>query len=72
MDVERLGELCAGVEVVPGCVWMWRDWVSSAGVEAVPGCVLIWRAGPQQRSVISVTRLTLVQYGTYNGDVNWC
>ena len=53
IDVEGLGELCAGVEVVPGCV-------------------LMWRAGPQQRSVISVTRLTLVQYGTYNGDVNWC
>ena len=29
IDVEGLGELCAGVEVVPGCVLMWRDWVSS-------------------------------------------
>ena len=29
IDVEGLGELCAGVEAVPSCVLMWRDWVSS-------------------------------------------
>ena len=29
MDVEGLGELCAGVEVVLGCVLIWRDWVNS-------------------------------------------
>ena len=27
--MEGLGELYAGVEVVPGFVLMWRDWVSS-------------------------------------------
>ena len=27
--MEGLDELCAGVEVVLGCVLTWRDWVSS-------------------------------------------
>ena len=41
--MEGLGELCAGFEVVPYSVLMWRDWVSSVLGLVVPDCVLIRR-----------------------------
>ena len=36
---EGLGERCAGVEIGPGSVLMWRGCVISAWVEVVHGCI---------------------------------